>query len=480
MDLKDVILVLTAILVSYVVTDFLYYITFHPLAKIPGPKLCGVSRIPYWTACITGTDVFWLHKLHVKYGPIVRFGPWDVSFAAAEAWKPVYGVKPKANIGGCYEGHPSMLSANYENHRRVRRVFAPAFSEGSLRKHESLVRKYVDKLIAKADELSQRGNVEVSQLFNFTTFDIMGEFCFGLSLGQLESNQYDPWVRAIFGQLKAFPFMSIIMYYPILTRMFSLFEPNWIREARIAHCKFAADLVDKRIDEEPTENTDIWRLVIKELSREEMHSNAEFFLVAGSETTATLLSSTLFYLLKNPNSMTRLRQEVCDRFKSVDEFTFEALAKMPYLNACLTESGRIFPGVAVGSPRVVYEGGQSILGYFLPANTAISVHHWSTYHSEANFKHPDLFVPERWLGDPLYDSDVREAHQPFNHGPRDCLGQSFAKHEIRMIIAALVLTFDIQLCDESLSWDKEVRCYALWERGSITCHVSRANSSARV
>jgi hypothetical protein len=85
-------LVLVIFLIAYVVANFFYYITFHPLAKVPGPKLCGVTRIPYWVACITGTDVFWLHKLHQKYGPIVRFGPWDVSFTAAEAWKPVYGV----------------------------------------------------------------------------------------------------------------------------------------------------------------------------------------------------------------------------------------------------------------------------------------------------------------------------------------------------------------------------------------------------
>jgi cytochrome P450 len=178
--------------------------------------------------------------------------------------------------------------------------------------------------------------------------------------------------------------------------------------------------------------------------------------------------------------MTRLRQEVRDRFRDVDDLTFVALANMPYLNACLTEAGRIFPAIPIGSPRVVYEGGQSILGYSLPEKTGISVHHWSTYHSEANFKDPHLFVPDRWLGDPVYGSDVREAFQPFSYGPRDCLGQSFAMHEMRMILAALVLTFDIELCDESRGWDEKLRCYALWERGSITCRLSRSNSCSRL
>jgi cytochrome P450 len=174
--------------------------------------------------------------------------------------------------------------------------------------------------------------------------------------------------------------------------------------------------------------------------------------------------------------MSRLTQEVRGSFKSMDGMTFEALAKLPYLNACLNEAGRVFPTVAVGSPRVVYEGGQNILGHFLPENTVISVHHWSTYRSKANFKHPDKFIPERWLGDPIYQGDVRGAYQPFSYGPRDCLGRAFSKHEMRMILAGLVFTFDLELCDESRDWDKKLRCYALWEKGPITCRLSRTNS----
>jgi hypothetical protein len=112
----------------------------------------------------------------------------------------------------------------------------------------------------------------------------MIEFCFGLSLKQLELNQCEPWFKAIFEQLRFLPFMSIITYYPILTRIFDIFQPKWVQEERIAHCKFAADLVDKRICEGSTYDADLWRLAIDGLSLEEMHSNAEFLFIAGSET----------------------------------------------------------------------------------------------------------------------------------------------------------------------------------------------------
>lgn len=40
-----------------------------------------------------------------------------------------------------------------------------------------------------------------------------------------------------------------------------------------------------------------------------------------------------------------------------------------------------------------------------------------------NFRDPEMFVPERWLGDPRYDGDAKEVLQPFSIGPRNCLGK---------------------------------------------------------
>lgn len=47
----------------------------------------------------------------------------------------------------------------------------------------------------------------------------------------------------------------------------------------------------------------------------------------------------------------------------------------------------------------------------------------ATYRNPAYFKHPDEFRPERWMGDPAYEDDNKAAFQPFNVGPRNCLGQ---------------------------------------------------------
>lgn len=132
--------------------------------------------------------------------------------------------------------------------------------------------------------------VDMTKLYNLTSFDIMADLCFGHPLGLLENNEYSPWLIAIFDSLKMLPFASLIAHYPILNAVFTRFEPKWITKQRIAHCKHSEDRVNQRL-QEGSDKPDIWNLVMsadiseKSLSLKEMHSNAELFMLAGSETT---------------------------------------------------------------------------------------------------------------------------------------------------------------------------------------------------
>lgn len=45
------------------------------------------------------------------------------------------------------------------------------------------------------------------------------------------------------------------------------------------------------------------------------------------------------------------------------------------------------------------------------------------FHNPKFFKDAEVFVPERWLGDPKYADDKRVAVQPFSVGPRNCIGK---------------------------------------------------------
>ncbi|KAL1633438.1 hypothetical protein SLS58_011069 [Diplodia intermedia] len=84
-------------------------------------------------------------------------------------------------------------------------------------------------------------------------------------------------------------------------------------------------------------------------------------MIAGSETTATLLSGLTFYLLRNPATMRKVAEEV-GAVGEEDGLSLERSPRLPYLNACVEEGLRMYPPVPIGLLREVSEGGNAVCG----------------------------------------------------------------------------------------------------------------------
>lgn len=112
------------------------------------------------------------------------------------------------------------------------------------------------------------------------------------------------------------------------------------------------------------------------MTREEIISNSGFLLIAGSETTATLLSGATYHLLSNPNVLKKLQAEVRHAFQSEDEITplsARSPGKLPYMEAVLTESLRMHPPLPASLPRIIGSTGDLIDGRFVPPNVIASI-----------------------------------------------------------------------------------------------------------
>jgi cytochrome P450 len=297
----------------------------------------------------------------------------------------------------------------------------------------------------------------------------MGDLTFGESLGLLENTDYTPWVALIFLSLKFGTYMRALRLFPFFKITLHLWTPKGLQEKRQQHFQYASDRVTKRL-EAKLQRPDIWGIVLRQqeqghgLSLKEMHSNAALFMGAGTETTATELSGLLYLLLQNPSKMSRLVQQIRETFQTDEDITMDGSAKIDYLHACVEESLRLYPPVPIGLPRVAPAGGATICGDFIPGGYEVCITQYSTYRSSANFRNPNSFIPERWMSDPEYATDSKTALQPFSYGPRNCIGQNMAYHEIRLIITKLLWHYDFTLCKESESWIDMQKVYALWEK----------------
>lgn len=105
----------------------------------------------------------------------------------------------------------------------------------------------------------------------------------------------------------------------------------------------------------------------------------------------------------------------------------------------------------------------------------MGVHIFATHTSPLHFKNPRQFHPERWLGDPDYARDHLGAWAPFGVGPRNCLGKNLAWHEARLLLATLLMHFDVSVAEESQGWARQ-RVFTLWEKPPLLCNVRLASA----
>jgi cytochrome P450 len=166
----------------------------------------------------------------------------------------------------------------------------------------------------------------------------------------------------------------------------------------------------------------------QKLPLKDMRDFSPFLMLAGGETTPTLLSGLIYCLLKNPDKLSRLIDEVRSNFQHGEEdITMERVFGLEYLNVCIDEALRIYPPIAAGVERVVPKGGAPIAGQSIPAKTIVLVPIYGTHHQPLNFARAGEFIPERWLpdADAEFSGDRKNACRPFSVGPHACFGQEY-------------------------------------------------------
>ncbi|KAI9730850.1 MAG: hypothetical protein M1834_005568 [Cirrosporium novae-zelandiae] len=432
-----------------------------------------------------------MREFHNRYGKAVRYAPAEVSFITSTAWKDIYGHGhhdlPKALVLDP-EQTPDILNADGPDHSRFRKALSHAFSDRGLREQEPLIKVHIDLLMAKLDDFATSGApTDMVKWYNLTTFDIIGDLAFGEPFGGLKMSDYHSWFKNTFSALKFIPFLQFMQQYQLLAKIVEAFMPKNLKEGRIQQQEFARKTAMGRVNRTELHGRgDFMDSMLKHrndkdgLSDSELVSNANVLIIAGSETTATLLSGVTFWLLKTPEALAKVTDEVCSAFKSEDEIDFRsATAKLPYMLACLNEALRIYPPVPTNIPRRCPPGvSVRVDGLEIPPGTLLSVHHSAAYWSSLNFHKPRSFLPERWLppastdpSSPFYN-DNRAVVQPFSVGPRNCIGRNLAFNEMRVILARLLWNFDLELCEESLNWEKH-KTYILWEKPDLMCRLKK-------
>ena len=286
-----------------------------------------------------------MNDLHNYYrSDVVRISPDELSFIDPSAWKDIYGIRP---VGGAFPkdlsafpGVQSIVTANDTDHSRYRRLLAHGFSDKALREQEDLIQTYIGKLINGLKDTipKSKGNANLVDWFNWTMVDIITDLSLGESFNCLEENAYHPWISLVARGLKSLSLAHVTSRFPPVGSLLSLYIPKKVKQAREDHLKISKEKVERRLEMGGNTRPDFVGYTLRHngekggMTREEIHNNMSSLIGAGGETTASLLSAAVWYVLNYPPGLEEVNAEVRERFKRSQDINLQAVTSdLPYL-----------------------------------------------------------------------------------------------------------------------------------------------------
>ena len=164
-------------------------------------------------------------------------------------------------------------------------------------------------------------------------------------------------------------------------------------------------------------------------------------LLAGHETAAAATSWALYLLAQHPAILADLVREL-DTVCGERLPTSEDIPKLPFLDAVLTETYRLYPPTHRIARKVAEP--VTIGGHALDVGTDVAIPIWAVHRSPRSYDAPLEFRPDRWT-DAFRATLPRYAYLPFSAGPRVCIGRALVTLEDALLIGSIVKTFAIAL-----------------------------------
>ncbi|KAI8716325.1 hypothetical protein NCS52_00925700 [Fusarium sp. LHS14.1] len=411
----------------YLVSILVYGRYFQPLARLPGPELSRYTDIILKYHWLRGTRARYVHHLHDHYGPIVRVGPNEVDISDISAVKEIHSVKGGYKKSRFYEllvpGTTNVFnSTDTEFHRRHRRILSSPLSESSIKTVELAVDQKVKLVISKmVEEMTARQVTDVAKMWLFMATDIISELSFGESFGMLEAGKKNQYIKDLEGLaargpiLTTFPTLIVVareIPLPVLQKTAAAAARlrNYVQQAVLRYKK---DFASNPAAAKPMLFKKLFEAGEDGLSDEEIRAEAQAYI----KVKQTLVSE-------------------LDKLPA--DFVDNNLRPLPYLNAVIDETLRLYAAAPSALPRVVPHGGSTLAGYYLAQDTVVSTQAWTLHRDLTLFPNPERFDPSRWLE---ATKEMRDGAMPFGGGARVCIGKHLARMELRLDTARFFRAF---------------------------------------
>lgn len=329
-----------------------------------------------------------------------------------------------------------------ETHDKRRAKMAGAYAG----KENPQLERDVDDQIAswvnliKSQHISEGGALkpmDVTLQTQYFTLDVITSLAYGKAFGYLERNEdvYDYIALAEQFISTVAPIVGVAPIHKFLYRSGLIFKIAPSPEDTKGFGRLMAEArtaVGERFEQDAKEHQDmIGAFVRNGIPQKQIEAELLLQIIAGSDTTASAIRSTLLRLLTSPRVLAKLRAEVdaaVTEGRVSRPIQQKESRQLPYLQAVVKEGLRITPPFLGQVSKEVPAGGDTFDGIFLPGGTRIG------HNVYALTRHPifgadsDIFRPERWLeADPeTRDEMEKTVDLVFGYGRWSCMGKNVA------------------------------------------------------
>ncbi len=422
--------------------------------KLPrGPKLPGF--ILTMQALIDQFGL--LEKTQKKYGDFVYtrkslgFPPY-VILSNPQAIEEVLTANPKIFAVGQKSSLPirallgdnSLVLLDGVEHKRQRKLLMPPF-------HGERMKSYGDTIIDVTQKAIAPWEMDKPFCIRDYTQDISLRVILRTIFGLDEGKRYEKLRTILVSWLDIFnnPLNSFFLFFRILQQDLGAWSPwgKFVRQKQAIH-EILNSEINHRRDNPETLGDDILSLLLnaryennEPMSDEEIRDELMTMLFGGHETTANALAWAFYWIHDLPEVKQKLMAELNSLEGNKD---FNAIMKLPYLNAVVSETLRIHP-VIVFLSRHLKEPFE-IMGYQIDAGTTLFPSIYLVHQREDIYPEPKKFKPERFLEKQFSPYE----YLPFGGGHRRCLGYAFALFEMKLVLATILSEVQLELLDNRL------------------------------
>ncbi len=423
------------------------------VGEVPGPRGGALAM----ARMLRGDPLGGLTRLRREYGPVVRLTSWPVSaFLVADPaaiGDGLVGSNRTHAKGAVRRGFTAggtviqpltlllgqgLLTSAGDVHRTQRRLLQPLF-------HRQRIEGYGDTFaqISDATAATWRDGQALDLHAELTemTLAIVARTLFGVDL----DSEIVAVVRTAIDENMAAAGRARTPGFETIERL-PLAGPRRRRAAREALDRVVHELIEDR-RRAGADGDDLLSLLLATrdpdtgagMADDQVRDEALTIMLAGHETTANALTWTYHLLGQEPAVAARMHAELDDVLADRRPALAD-LGRLPYTDAVLRESMRLYPPVWAMGRHLTEE--RDVGGYRLPAGSTLLFSQWVVHRDERWWPDPDRFDPERWRGAAIGvgaapPGQPRHSYFPFGAGPRQCIGNTFAHAEGVLALAAI-------------------------------------------